>query len=196
MVAGGVMAEVLLLHHICGLTSGVHELADTWRAAGHTVATPDLFGGRTFETIAAGNEYVEDVGFTEVRDRAARAADELTDGLVYAGISMGVMAAQSLALTRPGARGAVLLEAFVDPEWSGPWPAGVPAQVHGMDQDRFFAGEGDLDHAAALAASREDVELFVYPGSSHLFEDRSLPSYDAEATALLNDRVLGFLATL
>jgi len=190
------MAEVLLLHHICGLTSGVHELADLWRAAGHTVHTPDLFEGVTFETIAAGSDHADGVGFDEIRARAARAAEELTAELVYAGISMGVMAAQSLAVNRPGASGAVFIEAFIAPEWAGPWPEGVPAQVHGMDHDEFFAREGDLDHAEALAESRQDVELFLYPGSSHLFEDRSLPSYDAEATALLNDRILAFLARL
>ena len=65
-----------------------------------------------------------------------------------------------------------------------------------MEHDAFFAGEGDLDHATALAASREDVELFSYRGDSHLFEDRSLPSDDKTATALLNDRVPGFLARL
>ncbi|TVR38318.1 MAG: dienelactone hydrolase [Nitriliruptor sp.] len=188
------MAEVLLLHHICGLTSGVRELADAWRRAGHTVHTPDLFEGHTFDAIAEGSEFTERVGFDEIRARAARAAEDLTAELVYAGISMGVMAAQTLAVTRRGARGAVLMEAFIAPEWAGPWPEHVPAQIHGMDHDEFFAGEGDLDHARALAASREDVELFVYPGTSHLFEDRSLPSHDAQATALLNDRVLEFLA--
>jgi dienelactone hydrolase len=190
------MAEVLLLHHMCGLTSGVRELADGWRAAGHTVHTPDLFEGRTFATIAAGSEYCDSIGFEEVRARAVHAAVELTAELVYAGISMGVMAAQSLAVTRPGARGAVLMEAFIGPEWLGPWPEGVPVQVHGMDHDEFFADEGDLDHAKALAASREDVELLIYPGNGHLFEDRSLPSYDAQATALLNNHVLDFLDRL
>jgi dienelactone hydrolase len=188
------MAEVLLLHHICGLTPGVAALADEWRAAGHTVHTPDLYDGRTFETIEAGSAFVESLGSDGIDDRAARVAASLPAELVYAGISSGVMAAQSLAATRSGARGAVLLEGFVAPEWAGPWPKGVPAQVHGMDDDPFFAHEGDLDHARSLAASRSDVELFVYPGDCHLFVDRSLPSYDPDATALVNRRVLEFLA--
>lgn len=190
------MAEILLLHHICGLTSGVAELAAGWRAAGHTVHIPDLFEGRTFTTIDAGSEYAGNIGSDEVRARASRAAEELSADLVYAGISMGVMAAQALAASRPGARGAVLMEGFVAPEWAGPWPEGLPAQIHGMDNDEFFAHEGDLDHARALASSRTDVELFTYSGDRHLFEDRSLPSYDAEAAALLNRRVLDFLADL
>jgi dienelactone hydrolase len=190
------MAEVLLLHHICGLTPGVVELADSWRSAGHTVHTPDLFEGRTFDSIEAGSAHAETLGFEEVGARADRAAEPLPTALVYAGISSGVMDAQRLASTRPGARGAVLLEAFVAPEWAGPWPDGLPAQVHGMDDDPFFAHEGDLDHARQLAAARTEVELFTYPGDRHLFVDRSLPSYDADAAALVDRRVLEFLSRL
>lgn len=187
------MAEVLLLHHICGLTSGVRALADVWRGAGHTVHTPDLFEGQTFPTIAAGSEHLDHLGVEEVHARAVRAAQALPTALVYAGISLGVLSAQRLAVNRPGARGGVLLEAFVDPAWVGAWPEGVPVQIHGMDGDVFFAGEGDVDRAAALAAARDDAALFTYPGSSHLFTDRSLPSYDAQAAALLGERVLAFL---
>ena len=45
------MAEVLLFHHIQGLTAGVRAFADQLRAGGHTVHTPDLFDGHTFETL-------------------------------------------------------------------------------------------------------------------------------------------------
>ena len=38
-----------------------------------------------------------------------------------------------------------------------------------------------------------DVVLFLYPGDQHYFADSSLPSYDPDATALLIQRVLGFL---
>jgi dienelactone hydrolase len=123
------MAEILLLHHICGLTFGVAELAAEWRTAGHTVHTPDLFEGRTFKTVGAGSEYAGNIGSDEVRTRATRAAEDLSADLVYAGISMGVMAAQTLAASRPGARRPVLMEGFVAPEWAGPWPEGLPADT-------------------------------------------------------------------
>ncbi len=70
----------------------------------------------------------------------------------------------------------------------------MPAQIHGMDADPFFVGEGDIDAARALVAEAEEAELFLYPGDRHLFADSSLPSYDAAATALLLSRVLAFLA--
>jgi dienelactone hydrolase len=89
----------------------------------------------------------------------------------------------------------VLIESCVPPEeFGGPWPDGVPVQVHGMDGDPIFADEGDLDAAKALVGSVPDGELYLYSGDQHLFEDSSLPSYDADATALLTERVLAFLA--
>ena len=43
-------------------------------------------------------------------------------------------------------------------------------------------------------ATVDDAELFLYPGDQHYFADSSLPSYDPEATALLLNWVLEFLA--
>lgn len=191
------MAELVLFHHIQGLTPGVHALADELRAAGHTVHTPDLFGGRTFDSIEEGAAYANGDGAPDLSALADAAVADLPASVVYAGISSGVMEAQRLAQTRTGAAGAVLMESCVPVtgEWRfGPWPDGVPVQVHGMDNDPFFAGEGDVDAARELVEIvGPSAELFVYPGDRHLFTDSSLPSYDAEATALLTERVVRFL---
>jgi dienelactone hydrolase len=64
-----------------------------------------------------------------------------------------------------------------------------------MDADPIFVGEGDIDAARELVGQATDAELFLYPGDQHYFADSSLPSYDQEATALLIQRVLGFLRT-
>ncbi len=191
------MADVLLFHHVQGLTPGVHAFADELRAAGHTVHTPDLFDGQTFDAIEKGMAYVGEVGSEEIHRRGLIAAEGLPDALVHAGFSLGVMLAQELAQTRAGARGALLFHACVpiSGEWTfGPWPDGVPVQIHGMDDDPFFADEGDVDAAREIAETVEDAELFLYPGEEHLFADSSLPAYDAEAAALLTRRVLDFLA--
>ena len=193
------MADVLLFHHIQGLTPGVVALADELRAAGHTVHTPDLYGGRTFDSIEAGAGYAQGEGAPDLDKLADDAVAGLPDALVYAGISSGVMQAQRLAQTRPGATGAVLMEAClpISGEWAiGPWPAGVPVQIHGMDADEFFAGEGDVDAAREIVDQVDEAELFLYPGDKHLFEDSSLSSYDADAAGLLQKRVLEFLARI
>jgi dienelactone hydrolase len=193
------MAEVLLFHHALGLTPGVVAFADDLREAGHTVHTPDLYDGKTFGTLEDGMAHAKAIGFEAILDRSVALADELPTDLVYAGMSLGEMAAQKLAQTRPGARGALLFYSCIpiSGEWAfGPWPDGVPVQIHGMDADPIFAGEGDIDAAREIADTVAEAELFLYPGDQHYFADSSLPSYDADATALLLDRVKKFLAAV
>lgn len=188
------MAEVLLFHHALGLTPGVLEFAERLRAARHTVHTPDLFDGSVFENLHDGLAHAQEVGLGEVRQRGVLAAVGLPDELVYLGFSLGVMPAQELAQTRPGTRGAILCESCIPPtEFGAAWPAGVPVQVHGMDSDPVFAGEGDLEAARTLVEQADDGELFLYPGATHLFADAGLPSFDGEAMSALTHRVLAFL---
>ncbi len=189
------MAEVVLFHHAQGLTPGVAAFADELRRPGHTVHTPDLFEGRTFSTIGEGMRHAEEIGFPgEVIGRGVQAVEGLPADLVYAGFSLGVLPAQMLAQTRPGAQGALLFYSCVPvSEFGSAWPDGVPVQVHGMDNDPIFAGEGDIDAARELVEQAKDAELFLYPGDQHYFADSSLPSYDPDATALLVRRVLDFL---
>lgn len=192
------MTDVVLFHHALGQTSGFHAFAETLRNAGHVVHTPDLFQGRTFESIDVGMAYAHEIGFPDqILARAGEAVAELPADLVYAGFSLGVVAAQYLAMTRAGARGALLFYSCVPPEAFGsPWPPGLRAQIHGMDADPFFVDEGDLDAATALAETTPGVELFLYPGNQHYFADSSLPSYDSSAAALLIERVQSFLGQI
>ena len=193
------MTEVVLFHHVQGLTDGIRAFAEELRAGGHTVHTPDLFDGERPATIDDGMAYVRSIGDDVLGKRADRAVADLPADLVYAGFSFGEATAQQFAQTRPGARGALLYEACIPitGDWAfGPWPDGVPVQIHGMDKDPFFGLEGDIDAARELDETVGPglAELFVYPGDKHLFTDSSLPSYDADATARLTGRLLDFLA--
>ena len=186
------MTEVVLYHHVQGLTDGVRAFADELRQAGHTVHTPDMFEGRTFATIEEGMGFAGEAGFGTLAQRGVAAAEAVGPDVVYAGFSFGVMPAQELAQTRSGARGAIFMSGCLPvSEFGDGWPGGVPVQVHGKEADPFF--EEDLDAARALVESAEGGELFLYPGEGHLFADSSLPSYDAAAAKLLTDRVLEFL---
>ena len=188
------MAEVLLFHHAHGLTSGVLDFAENLRLAGHIVHTPDLYDGHVFNDLDDGVAYARQVGFDTITERGRAAGEGLPRELVYAGFSVGVVPAQLLAQTRPGAKGALLFHSCVPTsEFGDAWPDGVPVQIHGMDADPYFVDEGDIDAARALVESTPDAELFLYPGSAHLFADNSLPAYDGPAAALLTERVLDFL---
>jgi dienelactone hydrolase len=186
------MADVLLFHHAQGLTPGVLAFADDLRADGHVVHTPDLYDGNTFADLDAGVGYAREVGFDTIIERGRHAADDLPDEVVYAGFSLGVMPAQLLAQTRPGARGALFFSAALPAaEFGDGWPQGVPLQIHMMESDPWV--DEDLPAARELVAAVAGAELFLYPGDKHLFADSSLADYDAGAAALLEQRVLAFL---
>jgi dienelactone hydrolase len=189
------MTEIVLYHHVQGLTEGVRSFADQLQRAGHTVHTPDLFDGRRFDSIDEGMAFAREAGFGALAERGVAAAEGISPEVVYAGFSFGVMPAQQLAQTRPGARGALLMSGCLPvSEFGDAWPDGVPVHVHGKDADPFFAE--DLEAAQALVESTDGAELFLYPGEEHLFADSSLPAYDAAAAALLTERVLAFLDTV
>lgn len=184
-------AGVVVFHHAQGLTPGVRAFADALRAAGHRVATPDLYEGATFGTLRAGVAHAAAVGFDALVARGAAAVRDLPPDLVYAGFSLGVLPAQHLALTRPGARGALFLSGCVPvADLARPWPGGLPLQIHVAAGDP----EGDAAVARQFAAAVGPAALFLYPGDRHLFADPSLRGYDPDAAALLTRRVLAFLA--
>lgn len=186
------MAEIVLFHHVQGLTPGFIGFAEELRAAGHTVHAPDLFDGRVFDSFEEGVGHAQQVGFGQIIERGVRAAADLPPGIVYGGFSLGVLPAQKLAQTRAGARGALLLSGCVPvSEFGSAWPEGVPVQVHAKENDPFF--DEDMDAARSLVADSADAEMYLYPGSEHLFADSSLPSYDADAARLLTQRVINFL---
>ncbi len=188
------MTEIVLFHHAQGLTPGVVAFADELRRAGHTVHTPDLYDGHTFDTLEEGVGYAQRVGFETITEQAVRAAEALPAAVIYGGVSLGVGPAQKLAQTREGARGALLISACLPrSEFGESWPEGVPAQIHAMEHDPEFDNGWDLPAARAIVDEAANAELFLYPGDQHLFADNSLASYDADAAALLTERVLGFL---
>jgi dienelactone hydrolase len=190
------MAEIVLFHHAQGLTEGVTAFAAELGEAGHIVHLPDLYEGQTFETLDEGLDYARTAGFDTIMERGVAAAEELGSEVVYAGFSLGVMPAQRLAQTRAGATGALLFHACLPvSEFGETWPAGVRVQVHGMENDPYFAGE-DLEAARALADSTPNAELFLYPGKEHLFTDSSLAAFDQAAAGLVMSRTLAFLAGL
>jgi dienelactone hydrolase len=191
------MTDMIVFHHAQGLTEGVGAFGDRLRAAGYQVTVPDLYDGQTFDNLDDGIGYARQIGFDTVMERGRVATEGLPSTVVYAGFSLGVLPAQLLAQTRPGARGALLFHACVPPvEFGSEWPAGVPVQIHAMEADPLFVDDGDLDAAQALVASTDDADLFLYPGDQHLFADPSLPAYTDSAAALLIQRVLRFLERL
>ena len=185
------MATVLLFHHALGRTPGILSFAEELRQAGHIVHAPDLFDGLTFRTIEEGVAHAEQIGFETVVRRGVAAAEGLPTDIVYAGFSLGVLPAQKLTQTRSGARAGLFYYSFVPPSAFGPWPEGVPVEIH-LKEDDHWAAE-DLVAARAQAKDVRDVELFLYPGTGHYFADPTFGDYDQPAAGLLMERTRRFL---
>jgi dienelactone hydrolase len=185
------MAEVILFHHALGVTEGVRAFAVQLRDGGHQVTVADLFGGTTFDTIEEGVVYEEQLGWDEMIARSEAAIASLPPQVVIGGFSLGAVYAQRLVQTREGALGALLYHGGDNPPeaFEVPWPGGARLQVHVSEDDSWFNREG----GERLVSEVPGAELFFYPGSAHLFTDRSSQEYDEAATALVIERTLAFL---
>lgn len=182
------MASIVLFHSALGLTPGTRKFAEALVRDGHTVHTPDLFDGETFRTLEEGVRKRDALGIPELMRRATQAADATPMTSIYAGFSMGAAAAQFLAVTRPGARGAVLMHAVLPLAAMGTdrWPD-VPVQVHASEQDPWVDG-AVLDGFARTSSA----QVFRYAGRAHLFADESSVDYEPEHAAMLIERVRAF----
>ena len=117
----------------------------------------------------------------------ARCTDSSFGACCVVGWSFGGLLARWLAHERPDAVRRVIC-------LGSPWrPEGEVTRTTAMFE-RAADKHGLSPRAREIVATVDDAELFLYPGDQHYFADSSLPSYDAEATALLTRRVSDFLA--
>lgn len=176
--------NIMLFHSTYGLRPAVHAAAARLRAAGHEVHVPDLFDGRTFETVEEGMAFKDEVGKDELLRRAVLAAAPYSErGLVYAGFSFGASTAQTLALGDEKARGLLLLHGTSDIAESASVDE-LPVQLHVADPDPFETHDWLNSWYLQMQRTGADVEVYRYPGAGHLFTDPDLPDYDASAAEL------------
>ncbi|MFI5682612.1 dienelactone hydrolase family protein [Streptomyces sp. NPDC051636] len=188
--------NIALFHSTYGLRPAVRRAADRLRAAGHEVWTPDLFGGRTFDTVEEGMAFNDEVGKDELLKRAVLAAAPYSErGLVYAGFSLGASIAQTLALGDEKARGLLLLHGTSDlaPNAS---VDDLPVQLHIAEPDPFETEDWLNAWYLQMSRAGADVEVYRYAGAGHLYTDPDLPDYDEEAAEATWRVALGFLESL
>lgn len=190
------MASVVLLHSALGLTAHVTDWAQALRDDGHDVVTPDMFGGLLFDDFGPAMEHVDSAGgapaFVDVVLAQTR---NLPGPHVYAGFSLGAAVAETLALTRPGAAGLVIMHGAMSPSWINVtvWPEGLRAQLHYARADAWAEPE---ENAAFMALAGDAAEEFVYEGDGHLFAFEGWREYDADAAERMFERVTDFLAEI
>ncbi|MGW4203075.1 dienelactone hydrolase family protein, partial [Streptomyces sp. NPDC004726] len=173
--------NIMLLHSAYGLRPAVRSAAERLEAAGHRVWTPDLFDGRTFETVEEGMAYQQEIGKDELLKRAILAAAARSElGLVYAGFSLGASIAQTLALGDEKARGLLLLHGTSDIAENASVDE-LPVQLHIADPDPFEPHDWLTAWYLGMGKAGADTEVYRYPGAGHLYTDPGLPDYDEEA---------------
>ena len=188
--------DIILFHSVHGLRPAVHAWAERLRAAGHQVQVPDLFEGRTPDTVEEGRELKDKIGKDELLRRAILAAAPYSErGLVYAGFSLGGAVAQTLALGDAKARGLLLMHGTSDIAENASVDD-LPVQLHVADPDPFEPHDWLTAWYLRMQQVGADPEVFGYPGAGHLYTDPDLPDYD-EAAAEQTWRVgLAFIESL
>nr|WSY55603.1 dienelactone hydrolase family protein [Streptomyces sp. NBC_00886] len=188
--------NIMLFHSTYGLRPAVRDAAERLRAAGHEVWTPDLFEGRTFETVEEGMAFNDGIGKDELLKRTVLAAAPYSErGLVYAGFSLGASIAQTLALGDEKARGLLLLHGTSDIAANASVDD-LPVQLHVAEPDQFETDDWLSSWYLQMGRAGADVEIYRYAGAGHLYTDPGLPDYDEEAAEATWRVALGFLETL
>jgi dienelactone hydrolase len=191
-----ILATVVLFHSVYGLRPAVHDAAERLRAGGHEVHMPDLFEGRTADTVEDGMKLKDEIGRDELLMRAVTVTAPLSErGLVYAGFSLGGSVAQNLALADAKARGLLLLHGTSDIAEDAAVDD-LPVQLHVADPDAFEPHDWLNAWYLQMRRAGADVEVFRYAGVGHLFTDEGLDDYDAEAAEAVWQTALGFLGSL
>lgn len=189
-------STVVLFHSTYGARPAVHAAAERLRAAGHEVHVPDLFDGRSVDTVEEGMALKDSIGTDELLRRAVRAAAPYADrGLVYAGFSLGGALAQNLALADDKARGLLLMHGTSDIA-DGAAVDELPVQLHVADPDPFEPHDWLNAWYLRMRRAGADVEIHRYPGAGHLFTDPDLADHDAEAAEAAWKVALSFLSEL
>ncbi|MQY15881.1 hypothetical protein SRB5_60730 [Streptomyces sp. RB5] len=189
---------IVLFHSAYGLRPAVHEAAEQLREAGHEVVVPDLYDGRTTETVEEGMAIREEIGSDELLRRAVVAAAPYSDGgVVYAGFSLGGSLAQNLALADGKARGLLMFHGTSDiAEDTVAAVDELPVQLHVADPDPFETHDWLNAWYLRMGRAGTEPEIFRYPGAGHLFTDPELDDYDREAAETAMRRAVAFLDEL
>jgi dienelactone hydrolase len=186
------MASLALFHSVYGLRPAVLDAAERFRADGHRVVAPDLYGVPPAETLEEGFALADKVGWETILGHARAALADLPPDAVLGGFSMGAGIVNTLLPERPRTAGILLLSS-TGGDVAG-IPAGLRAQLHVADPDDEYAPAADVERwTARMTEADAAFEVFRYPGVGHLWTDPDLSDHDAPATALTWQRCAEFL---
>ncbi len=191
---------VLVLHAWWGLTPVFTRLCDRLAEAGFEALAPDLYQGRTANTIDEAKALMEQRDGAAMWRRAQAGLKALAGrpdvrapkGLGLVGFSMGASFAGDLSAAHPEDVAAVVL--FYGATLPNFTQARAAYLGHFAEQDEWEEPEWVQKMEDAMRAAGREITLHHYPHTGHwFFEDDRPSAYQPEAAALAWTRTVDFL---
>ena len=197
---------LVLLQEIFGVNRYLREIADRYAEEGYVTIAPDLFwriqpgvdlGYSEAEIKAAFDFFARfdpDQAIKDVSDtiRVLRAMPECNGKVGAIGFCLGGMLAY-LTAARCNIDAAVSYYGVgIEKRLNEAGALRCPMVLHFGELDQFVPAAA-RDAVAAAFTEREDVEVYVYPGANHAFNNPVRPSYDRFAALLAHSRTIGML---
>ncbi len=194
---GDCKGGVVVLHAVYGATAHMGDVCSRWAAAGYRAVAPALFDRLGPDLVFP---------YTQAAEGVKRYA-ALTEAQIFADI-------QAAAVTANPESPAIISGFCSGGSWA--WRAAASPALTFSAQVNFYGSHipalidlaprcptilhcGDSDSVVPLAevqniaAQHPDVDLHIYPGAGHAFENAEQDSYDATAADLAWARSIAFL---
>ncbi|MCC7361885.1 MAG: dienelactone hydrolase family protein [Anaerolineales bacterium] len=190
---------VLVLHAWWGLTAAFTSVADRLAAEGFMAFAPDLYQGRTAQTIPEAEALMNNRD-TDRMAAAARAAVgylQAQPGLAgprlgAVGFSMGSAWMGLLTQWYPAAlKAAVMFYGAMDADYT---QARAAYQGHFAENDPYEDEKWVRAMEDGMRAAGREATLYFYPGAGHWFFEANRPdAYNPAVAKLAWERTLAFL---
>jgi carboxymethylenebutenolidase len=188
----------MVLHAWWGLTPFFHKLCDRLAHAGFVAFAPDLYQGRTTDTIEGAEALLQQRDFEAMQAVAAGALAYIRahpavrgDGVAALGFSMGAAWATEMASAAPADISAVVV--FYGTASADFGQSHAAYLGHFGENDEWEPLDGVREFEADLRAAGRPVTFHIYPGAQHWFFETNRPEYNAEAAELAWQRTIDFL---
>jgi carboxymethylenebutenolidase len=202
----GAAPGLVLLQEIFGVNRHLRELADRYAEEGYVTIAPDLFWriqpgvelGYSEAEIKAAFDFFgrfdPDQAIKDIADtvRALHAMAECNGKVGAIGFCLGGMLAY-LTAARCNIEAAVSYYGVgIEKRLNEAGAVRCPMVLHFGELDRFVPAAA-RDAVASAFKERGDVEVYVYPGADHAFNNPIRPTYDRFAASLAHSRTIGLL---
>jgi carboxymethylenebutenolidase len=197
--ANGTGPGIVLCQEIFGINAYVREVADYYAEEGYVVLAPDLFwriepgvelgfaGAEREKAFALYQKFDVAQGVEDITAsvKALRARPEVAGKVGSLGFCLGGLLSY-LAAARSGVDVAVGYYG-VGIEKSLGEPPKCPTLLHFAEKDGFVPPAA-VDQIKAAFKSRNDVEIYVYPGQDHAFARTAGDHYDRPSALMAHSR--------